>query len=371
MKTRYKVLLVAIILLIIAFLAKDKLIALALFPSEITKTATSPAPEFSQLSNPEQNFDPQLLTEAKALASANKRLLAVVALSDGKLAAEWYFHGYDQQTAFNIKSISKSLLSILIGAAIDQKLLPPVHTKVLPLLKDYDISKAQKPAQQLTLEHLLAMRAGILLPENSWAMLRLWSSDNWVQEILELPYEFDPGSAWEYGTQNTHLLSAAFTQNSGQSLLEFANETVFGPAGVHISHWVSDPQGNNFGGSNMFMTARDLARFGQLILNRGQMNEQQHIPEDWVEQSTRIHSPGGFNIGPLEFNGYGYLWYSSKLHGHAVTAGLGFGGQTLLIIPSKKMVLVSLTDWRMRGEELDTNQLAITETLAKIVAAAL
>ena len=115
------------------------------------------------------------------------------------------------------------------------------------------------------------------------------SRPNAVQYILDLPMDTIPGTKWHYSTGASHLFSAILTRANGKSTLDFANENLFGPLGIHEFNWEKDPQGNVWGGSALWLKPKDLARVGQLMLNNGIWEGNEIIPESWVKNFNRYH----------------------------------------------------------------------------------
>ena len=183
----------------------------------------------------------------------------------------------------NVKSVSKSIISALVGVAIDRGLLPapetPIRTYFPEISKDRDDRK-----QRITIEDLLTMRSGLESTSNrnygAWVQSR-----NWVQHALARPLFAMPGTEMEYSTGNTHLLSAILTKATKTSTWQFAQDALAKPLGFTLARWPQDPQGIYFGGNDMLLTPRQMLAFGELYLRGGRTEQRQIVSEKWIGQS--------------------------------------------------------------------------------------
>lgn len=205
---------------------------------------------------------------AALLESLGKReelrpLKAVVIARDGKIIAEHGYRGHSPSGSANIKSASKSVMSALVGIAIDKGLLEGPEQKVAPLLKSDLPRNADPRINDITIGHLLSMQAG--LGRTSGPNYGRWvASNNWVRFALARPFEDIPGGQMLYSTASTHLLSAILTKVGGKSTLALAREWLGPVEGFNIGGWERDPQGIYLGGNRMAMSARSLLAFGEL-----------------------------------------------------------------------------------------------------------
>ena len=294
-------------------------------------TSVSVASGFSRTDALEQI---QGFEAALAVAKDLPRLHSLLVSRRGELMVERYYNGARETRPANIKSAAKSIISALVGIAIERRLIPGVETPIVTwfpqLAKDRDPVK-----QKITVEDLLTMRSGLESTSNrnygAWVQSR-----NWVQHALARPMLSTPGTQMQYSTGNTHLLSAILTSSTKKSTWQFANETLAGPLGFTLARWPQDPQGIYFGGNDMLMTPRQMLAFGQMYLDRGRVNGRQIVPETWIERSfiTRGRSP----ISDQE---YGYGWWMRELGGHRAYYAWGFGGQYIFVVPDLDLVVVT------------------------------
>jgi CubicO group peptidase (beta-lactamase class C family) len=271
---------------------------------------------------------------ALAVAKELPRLHSLLVSRRGELVLERYFNGARATRPANIKSVSKSVISALVGVAIERRLIPDVDTPIVTwfpeLTQDRDQAK-----RTITIEDLLTMRSGLETTSNrnygAWVQSR-----NWVQHALNRPLLSEPGSQMEYSTGNTHLLSAILSKATRTSTWQFANQSLAAPLGFTLARWPQDPQGIYFGGNDMLLTPRQMLAFGELYLARGRVNGRQVVPQAWIERSWVPRSRSYWSDQE-----YGYGWWIRDLAGHRAFYAWGFGGQYVFVVPSLDLVVVT------------------------------
>jgi CubicO group peptidase (beta-lactamase class C family) len=263
------------------------------------------------------------------------KLHSLLIVKDAQLVFERYQGDTRWNYAYSIKSITKSIMNSLVGIAIRDGLISSVDQYITDIVKDFP-SEALRNLQGVSIRHLLTMTHGIGVDENSPEMLEVWKSSNWLQSILDIPLRNKPGQTFHYCTFSTHLLSAILTYVSRVPASYYASRMLFWPLGIPIPvYWENDPQGINWGGTNMFLTPRILARFGQLYLADGVWNGKRILPSKWVKESFSKQSDGWANYAD-----YGYLWWTSSYKGIHYAFASGYGGQYLYVIPELQSVIV-------------------------------
>lgn len=270
-----------------------------------------------------------------------------VVQQDGELLIEEYRKGRHAGLPGNIKSASKSILSLLVGIAIEQGHLDGVGQKIGEFFPGYFKSHPDAEKQSITLQDLLTMRAG--LESTSHGKYGPWVlSKNWVEYVLALPLVEKPGGEMVYSTGSTHLLSVILTRATGMSTREFAKKYLFGPLHISIGGWDRDPQGNYMGGNNLALSPSALLKIGTMVMNKGVYRQKQIVPHDWIDESMQIYTRSEFN--PYD---YGYLWWQRKLNGHTVQFAWGNGGQYILMLPALKSVVVitSISEMKATNRE--------------------
>lgn len=255
----------------------------------------------------------------------------------GDLVAEKYYGRMTANRGNNIKSASKSLLSILIGIAIDNGYLEGVDQPIGEFFPEYFNSNPDSLKYNITIEDLLTMRSG--LASTSRANYGRWvSSNNWILSKLDQPLRGVPGEDRIYSTGNTHLLAVILTRATGMNTLQFANRYLFDPMNIKITGWDRDPQGYYLGGNNMAMRPRDMVKLGQLMMDVGVYNGNQLIPKEWVLKSIE---PVTGRITGIE--DYGYLWFRRMAGDYHMVYAFGSGGQYIMILPELDAVLTITT----------------------------
>ena len=276
---------------------------------------------------------------------------SLLVVRHGRIVAEASYAGSDlNDRPHDIKSASKSLLSALVGIALERVDLPGLDAPIADLLPEYaEGLPAEKRA--ITLADVLSMSSG--LAPTSGEHYGAWvSSDDWTRGALARPLENPPGEVFAYSTGNSHLVSAILTEAVGTSALEYAREHLAGPLGITIHSWDRAPEGYYLGGNSLRMTPRDLARLGQLYLQGGRWNGEQVVPAEWVRRSTSRHADGW----PHRYGAYGYHWWLPPLPPDTPWesfAAVGYGGQFLYVVPELDMLLVTTATLESKGEEWD------------------
>ncbi len=315
----------------------------------IARGATAPAwavaddrrrEEVAQAAVPARaGLDPAILArtleQAEALAP---RLRSLIVARDGAPLVERVLSGPGLDRPVNIKSASKSVISALVGIAIERGVLKGVDQRVVPVLGGRVPTDADPRVREITVGHLLSMRAG--LERTSGRNYGRWvSSRDWVRFALSRPFVDEPGGRMLYSTGSTHLLSAALTRASGKSTLELARAWLGEPLGITIPPWTRDPQGIYFGGNEMALSPRALLRFGELYRNSGTFQGRRVLPEAWVHASWTPQV-----TSPFSGAGYGYGWFIAEARGHPVYYAWGYGGQMVYVVPDLALTVVMTSD---------------------------
>jgi len=267
------------------------------------------------------------------------RLHSLLISHRGELVFEEYYNGADSRRPANMKSASKSVISALIGIAIDEGHIKSVEDPITKYFPEYILNQTDPDKQLITIENLLTMQSGLETTSNrnygKWVL-----SENWVEFVLNQPLVAKPGTRMLYSTGSTHLLSAILTRASGINTKEFAQKHLASQLGYSMSYWSRDPQGIYFGGNDMEMTPRQMLAFGELYLNKGVHEGRQIIPTNWVKESYRPHvlSPRG------QGRYYGYGWWLRDLAGMLVPVAWGYGGQLIFVVEPMDLVVVATSD---------------------------
>lgn len=303
---------------------------------------------------------------AKAIAQFGEpfhdfdQLRAVVVATEGEVVFEEYY-GTDADAYWGMQSVTKSVVSSLIGIAVGEGLIPSLDATLAELLPSHAEVMSPRTAA-ITLRQLLTMTAGFPSGETATGPEFVESKD-WVRHILTHP-ELPPGERFQYSNGTSHLLSAILTEATGTSALEYARSRLFDPLGIDTRpalvrarrslsreeafaaydragfSWPVDPQGVSTGWWGLRLRPRDMVRIGQLFLSGGRWEGEQLVPADWVEQATREQVPAD----PMD--GYGFQWWTHPTDGDHSFQAIGYGGQQIVVVPDRGLVVVLATELR-------------------------
>lgn len=271
---------------------------------------------------------------AKTMIEEGRSVESITVIRNGYLVVDGYLHPYDKTLKHSIYSCTKSIVSALVGIAIDKGYIKDVNQ---PLSSFFPEKTAHLDAQKtgITLEHLLTMSSGLETQDSyqyQWKGLGgMINSPDWIQFVLDLPLAAEPGKQFEYSNLSSYLLAAILHKTTKMPVLAFARQHLFGPLGIEDVKWKADPNGIYAGWGSMMLMPRDMAKIGLLYLNHGKWDGKQIVPRAWVETSTKHHMDANL------FSGYGYQWWVEK---EDYYAAVGYQGQFIFVVPSKKLVVV-------------------------------
>ncbi|MFF0826224.1 serine hydrolase domain-containing protein [Brevibacillus sp. NPDC003359] len=306
------------------------------------------------------NIDAEKLAELDPIIkSAYSNINGIVVVRNGYIAHETYYHGYGPEDRHHVASVTKSILSALIGIAIDARLIKNVDQKVLDFFPDYAPDSTDTQKREITIRHLLTMTAPYPFEDWQEPLDKMCMQSDWVKYTLDMLGQKGKIGTFKYSTAGAHLLSAILTRSTGKSAREFANERLFTPIGMEeipdyemkafafenvfgkdVRGWVKDPNNNSTGGWGLTLTPRDMARIGLLYLNRGSWDNHQIIPETWIDESTAMNA-----------NQYGYLWWLREEDGVFSYAALGDGGNVICCIPEKNLVVAIASEFMLNPRD--------------------
>lgn len=302
--------------------------------------------------NPISNFEDLIKNEYSNIAG-------ITITKNENLVYEKYFDGYAKDDVLHVASVTKSVLSVLIGIAVDKDYIKNIEQKVLEFFPDYTIKRGEKTIQNVTIKNLLTMTAPFKYKSEPYT--KVYSSDDWVKAALDLLGGKSNIGEFKYSTVGINVLSGILTNATGQSVIDFAKENLFKPLGIkvpnntfiqnkedylsfikdkYVTGWMADPRGVNTAGWGLTLTPRDMAKIGQLYLNGGVWNGKQILSSKWIEDSTKEKSRWG------ELS-YGYLWWIVD----DSYAALGDGGNVIFINPKQEMVVAIASRFMPRPKD--------------------
>lgn len=317
-------------------------------------------------------FDPAALCAVLDHAVAvDANLHAILVVRGGRLVAELYRRGsdapidvryglanpfasdvaFDAEALHDVRSISKSVVGLLVGIAAAEGTMGSLSAPVLdayPALADL----RTEGRDAITFEHLLTMSSGLGWsewregPVTSDETRLFWKSDP-VRFVFDRPLESPPGTRFEYNGGATATLADHLERTTGRPLVEFARTELFEPLGITRFVWATDLRDRPMAYAGLRLRPRDMAKLGRLVLDGGRWNGRQVVPEAWIEASLRPHVSRGESI-PSDFAGdagYGLQWWTGNVPWHgqelAFAAAVGNGGQRIYVVPALDLVVVT------------------------------
>lgn len=300
-----------------------------------------------------------------------KKITSVLIARGGKLVYEVYYDG-DADTLRDTRSVTKTITSMLMGIAIDQRRLEGVDASVFPFFPDKQPLQNPDPRKQrITVEDFLTMSS--VLECDDWNEgspgneERMYPVEDWTRFALNLPVRdglspnHKPGEGnlarrFSYCTAGVFLLGRVLERTTGKPLAEFAKEELFGPLGIEDARWAYSPRGQEQTGGGLRLRSRDLLKLALLYAGGGEWNGQRIVSESWVRQSTQAHA----RID--DQTEYGYLWwlreFVSEEKKHAAYYMSGNGGNKVAVFPELDLVVVlTSTNYNTRGMHQQTDRL--------------
>jgi CubicO group peptidase (beta-lactamase class C family) len=300
----------------------------------------------------EQGMSSTTLNEMmQFIEDSDAPIRGLVVTRNSYIVKEQYWAFYTENTTHHIFSCTKSFTSTLIGIAIKEGFIDNVSQRVVDFFPEMTIENRDSRKGNMTLEHVLTMTTG--LDWNEWNISytdpdnmynQMFGSSNPVQFFLNLPTAYDPGTHWVYTTAASHLLSAIIQKATGMNARAFAEEYLFGPLNMTIGGWNVDPQGINNGGTQLYVSARSMAKLGLLYLNNGTWDGQEILTEDYVTRAT-----SALVVTHLDW-GYGYQWWIDTAR--TISSAQGSEGQYIFVDPKDNIVISIVARADEPGEDI-------------------
>jgi CubicO group peptidase (beta-lactamase class C family) len=255
-------------------------------------------------------------------------LHSIMMLCHGQVAAEGWWYPYAPQHPHMLFSLTKSFTSTAVGFAVAEGLLT-VEDPVLSFFPDDAPATVSANLQAMRVKHLLTMSNGRKDTDERF-------SDNWVRSFLACPIEYEPGTHYYYDSMGSYMLSAIVQKKVGRPIREYLMPRLFKPLGIATPAWDKCPKGINTGGWGLNLKTEDIAKFGQLYLQRGKWNGKQLLPATWVDEATRKHTVKIEDPQPDWHQGYGYQFWRCR---HNAFRGDGAAGQYCIVMPDQDAVI--------------------------------
>ncbi len=259
------------------------------------------------------------------------------------------FIQYDEDTDHFLASVSKSITSVILGAAVKEGYIDNLDAKIIDLLPEYaDILTGGK--ENITLKHLLCMSSGLSWDESSSSygdptndVTALFNSEDPIEYILSRPLLYTPGSEFLYNSGNTNVIGAVIQKYTDMSLLDFGNECLFDALNIQGGTWQILPGNYFFASGGISLRPRGLAKIGSLFLNKGYWKEKQIITEEWISESVTEHITTEGRTLPWA-HAYGYQWwiqnFQSNRHTYKSFLAAGWGDQYMIIFEEENMIVI-------------------------------
>ncbi|WP_078553169.1 serine hydrolase domain-containing protein [Bacillus alkalicellulosilyticus] len=265
---------------------------------------------------------------------------SMVMVKDGYIVHE-YQQVNNDMNVYPVFSVTKSMISALVGLAIDKEYIDDVNQPIVPYFSYFNGEIDNIKKEQITIEHLLNMTSGLDYPEMQEGTnlpQQMAQSSDWANFVLERELLHDPGTFYNYSSGNSHLLSRIIAFATESNTRDFASDYLFEVIGMEnviwSGSWSEDNLGIANGGFGIKTSARDLARFGYLYLRDGVWKGEQIISSEWIKKSTEEH----IYVDPFH-GGYGFQWFVKAIGGYDAYYAIGFGGNYVIVIPELEMVV--------------------------------
>ncbi len=285
----------------------------------------------------------------------------------------WWHPYYRRGDLHTIQSLTKPIVSAIIGVAVARKEFPDLDTPVMKFFDEKKVANLDDRKRRMTIRHLLTMTSGVhwttakLAEAGADTDTRFEASYDWVKFTIDLPMSDEPGKVYTYASGNVQLLVHIFNKAVGKDIEEYAAEHLFAPLGIDKFYWKRTPAGHVDGSGGLYFRPHDLAKLGYLYLHKGTWDGKQLVTADWVKDSfaVRVETPAlGKGVA------MGYLWRSmpyGEKDQFRVFGGGGFGNQGLLVFPDHDAVLV-YTCWNALDDKPDLSVPAVVERFQRALA---
>lgn len=292
-------------------------------------------------------------------------MTALLIIKDGKLVWETYLRDpADRDVPHHVQSITKSVTSLAVGAAIARGEISGVDASIADLFP-VEGAELEPRKQAMTLDDILTMRSGLDI-DNDHFSIELWVDKprDPLRYLLGKPLYADPGERFFYRDADPQLAGYALTRATSRSERDLVQERLFDPLGIHDIEWEAGHDGVTHAAHSLRIRPRDLAKVGQLVLQRGTWQGRELVPAQWIDEATRTHVDSSEEGPDGEPIGYGYYFW--------VVPGLGFtmaghGGQYVFIVPEEQLVMVAIgyPDSELHGSALDEFVPLVTALLGR------
>ena len=282
----------------------------------------------------------------KKIASSEKTqpkedyIFSTLISKNGTIVLQEYYNGKTKDSLCDVQSLTKGIMSILVGIAIDKKFIKNENETIEKYFQNEFKHLKDEKKKNITIKHILNQTSG--LSWNGYLEHEKWlNSENPSSFVLEKNLENEPNEEYNYNSGATHLLSVIISKATGKTTLEFANEVLFKPLNINQVDWQKRNKGYYDGsGLGLKMKPIHLMKISQLLEKKGKWNGKQIVSEKWVEKLFNENEKKPTKWG-LRNSKHGFCWYKSELKGNTINYGMGYGGQFIILIPNKNLIIVT------------------------------
>jgi len=281
----------------------------------------------------------EIVSYEKTLPKENY-IFSTLVSKNGTIVLQDYYNGKTKDSLCDVQSLTKGIMSILIGIAIDKEYIKSEDETIEKYFQNEFKNLKDKKKKAITIKHILNQTSGLswkgYLEHEKWL-----NSKNPSSFVLEKKLENEPGKKYNYNSGATHLLSVVISKATGKTTLEFANEVLFKQLNINLVNW-QKRNGGYYDGSGLGLKMKpiDLTKIGQLLEKTGKWNGEQIVSEKWVKKLFNENEKSPTEWG-LRNSKHGFCWYKSEFKGNTINYGMGYGGQFIIIIPNKELIIVA------------------------------
>lgn len=281
----------------------------------------------------------QLEQAHAAITKAYPKMHSMLVVRHGKLIFERYYGNHHAGMLNDLRSATKSFISMLTGIAIGRGEIPGTDVSVGDTLRKYLVAPPAPQLAQITLHHLLTMTSGFRWITGSKLgeplVRNLQRSRRWVSYILSLPIDAENISCFQYRSSDSHLISVILSEFTGLDAFSYARQHLFDPLDITHAAWLPSPEGHSMGHIGLYLTSRDLAKISICLLGGGMHGGRQIIPQNWLEAAFTAQTAGYPAYGD-----YGYQFWNGRMSGEVYRLAHGHGGQQIWLLPGLNAAVI-------------------------------
>lgn len=302
-------------------------------------------------------YEDQLEDAVWKLPLEHDGITSIIVMKDGKVYSEHYYNGAEQNSLLEVHSCTKAVIALCTGIAIDQGFIRSEKESYINLFNNLEIPSVSKGMENVTIENLLSMSSGINWVKYSnsfWTKIKIIKNglSYGLNLIPTAPVIHEPGSYFFYDSNESRSLLAMVAYASGLSDIEFAKKYLFDKLEIYDFIWPYNDSGILPGSKDLFLSSKDLAKIGQLILDKGNYNGQQIVSEQWIEKMLTpvMFSVPCEDIQPKDKVNYSYYLWNTNYNGHEINFAYGKGGQYIFLVPDMNICLVTSAIDKVRSD---------------------